>query len=693
MTTRESARLGRRRRAGQIVLGGIAILLVLITQAAHGQRPPSDTSRAQQEQQEAPLRPIPLQGSRYGHVVIDSLPARRPWTTFEYVVNQEPGSFLYDLGPVSWPHGWSVDGLAPHRWGLRLDGFSYQNPLTGRPQIEVLPPSFFYPPRIGMDPGGRPTGVHLDWRDYLLRPPITELRFRRDSNGLQSIEVAHSQQHRVDLFETPALVQITGGFGGQAAEGAYEGSDLRSGRRLWARLRYRTNQWEVALSDLSIRHRIGARGEVEPPIPSLFSSIYLFPLAETSVRSPDARRRTFRNDVMLTVRGPMLPQFNKLLRLSGRWTAQTFEFEPDFGGTSPDTTWSLRTHGFHGLAQQAAEIGRHDLLLETSVSTWTTTRSNVAQIEGQRWEAHASVQDSVRLGRTSLVLDGGWHASSVQTYPSVALSARRSVGGVAWHAAVSATGQPLPWMMGDGFETLVQPLEGDAPSPSDLVYKGSLTGRSQLGAVDVRLKGFGHAIRGPLDYYAGAPAGDSLRTIPDTLAARTASDPFLRAGATLSVGWRTDTERGLYAQAEATAQQFLNSTDSPLHERVAETLPGLHGRARIGARFVLFQDLITNAWIQARGWTAMNSRWFHPPTGLLAVPPLDQPVPDRPNRRVGPNGVVDVHAEAILRGAKLFFTFENVTSDTEVHRGAFVVPVYPLPALRFRFGVHWGILN
>jgi hypothetical protein len=683
------------------VLSLLALLLASLPSTALAQRPPSDTSRAQQQraqqqraqQQQEPLRPLPLQWSRYGRVVIDSLPARRPWTTFEYIANQEPGSFLYDLGPVSWPHGWSVDGLAPHRWALRLDGFSYTNPLTGRPQVEVLPPSFFYPPRIGVDPGGRPTGVHLDGRDYLLRPPITELRFRRDSNGLQSIAVAHSQQHRVDLFDTPALVQITGGFGGQAAEGAYTGSDLRSGRRLWARLRYRTNRWEVALSDLSIRHRIGARGEVEPPIPSLFASIYLFPLAETSVRSPDARRRTFRNDLMLTVRGPVLPFFKQPLRLSGRWSAQTFEFEPDFGGSMPDTAWSVRTHGFHGLAQQEATIGRHDLLLEASASTWTTARSNVAQIDGQRWEAHASVQDSVRVGRTALALNGGWHASSVQTHPSAALRVRRSLGGVDWRAAVSAAGQPLPWMMSDGFETLVQPLEKDAPSPSDLVYRATLTAQSQLGAVDVRLKGFGNAIKGPLDYYAVVPTGDSLRTIPDTLAARTASDPFLRAGATLALGWRTEAERGLYARAEATAQQFLNASASPLHARQAETLPDLHGRARLGARLVLFKDLITDIWVQARGWTAMNSRWFHPPTGLLSVPPLDQPVPDRPDRRVGPNGVVDVHAETILRGAKLFFTFENITSDTQVHRGTFVVPVYPLPTLRFRFGVHWGILN
>jgi hypothetical protein len=56
-----------------------------------------------------------------------------------------------------------------------------------------------------------------------------------------------------------------------------------------------------------------------------------------------------------------------------------------------------------------------------------------------------------------------------------------------------------------------------------------------------------------------------------------------------------------------------------------------------------------------------------------------------------------------LRGATLFFTFENVQStfapagsvqrQTSLVPGTFVVPVYPLPARQFRFGVHWPLFD
>jgi hypothetical protein len=64
-----------------------------------------------------------------------------------------------------------------------------------------------------------------------------------------------------------------------------------------------------------------------------------------------------------------------------------------------------------------------------------------------------------------------------------------------------------------------------------------------------------------------------------------------------------------------------------------------------------------------------------------------------PGQQLGPSGTVDVHAETRLRGATLFFTFENVQAGTGVQPGTFVVPVYPLPARQFRFGVYWPIFN
>jgi hypothetical protein len=69
----------------------------------------------------------------------------------------------------------------------------------------------------------------------------------------------------------------------------------------------------------------------------------------------------------------------------------------------------------------------------------------------------------------------------------------------------------------------------------------------------------------------------------------------------------------------------------------------------------------------------------------------------------GPNGTVDVRAEIKLRGATLFFSLENAhvsfkqpgsfERQATLQSGTFTVPVYPLPARQFRFGVHWPIFD
>src|SRR5688572_20452723 len=108
---------------------------------------------------------------------------------------------------------------------------------------------------------------------------------------------------------------------------------------------------------------------------------------------------------------------------------------------------------------------------------------------------------------------------------------------------------------------------------------------------------------------------------------------------------------------------------------------------RIGARFTLFQrDLDLDVYLQGRYWTEMRSRLFHPPTGLLVVPSLSHPV-------FGSSGTLDVVAEIGIRTATLFMAYENVLSGTVIMRGNLIVPVYPLPERRFRFGVYWPIFN
>ena len=690
---------------GQADTTGVAPDTAAVAPADTVRTGPDSTAAARPDTAAAAATAVPddprrFRAPAYGAPPIDSLPVLTPLVGVEHIVAQQPGSFLYDLGAVGWPHGWSASGLGPHRSRLWLDGHPYNSPLTGRARFDLLPPSFLKRPGIGVDPGGAGVGVHTSWRDYDPLRPITELRYRRDSNGQQAIEVAHSQKHQLSLFGAPGIFQATLGYGGRATDGAYVGSDLRRERRIWGRLRYQRDEWAVELSDLSARHQIGAHSGVVPPAGGPFGAIYFLPRCEACSQGTEARRRTFRNDLTARVRAPLLPGLDAPTTLSATWTSNTFDFAP----SAADTTWTVRMNGGHGQVRQSFTLGPHALNVEVRGSLWGVGDSNVLAAGATRWAAHALARDSVRVGGTDLVADVGWHATPDQQYPSASLQLERPLGPVRGSAAVAATGQRLSWFETGGFPGFVAPLPRVSPALFGRVLRGRVGLEAQLGPVDLGLEAFAHQIRNAVDLYAPPVAPDQRLASADSVTARATATPVRRAGATMTLGWRRDADRGLYLSGSATALRTLSAGASERQTRLARTLPTVYGQGRIGARFVFFVDLVTDLYVQARGWTAMNSRWFHPATGRLVVPPATTPVPARgAGVQAGPSGTVDVHAEIKLRGATLFFTFENVQStfapagsvqrQTALVPGTFVVPVYPLPARQFRFGVHWPIFD
>jgi hypothetical protein len=359
-------------------------------------------------------------------------------------------------------------------------------------------------------------------------------------------------------------------------------------------------------------------------------------------------------------------------------------------------------NGGHGAVRQSLRLGPHDLSLGVRGSVWSVSQSNVRQVRGTRWEAHAFARDSVQLGAGDLVLNAGWHSTIDQQYPSASGQLSQPIGAFRFTASATATGQRLSWIETAGFEDLVTPLSSVPISVFGRVLRGTAGIELHSAPFDLRVEGFAHQIRRAVDLYA-APTPDQRVASADSVVARQTETPVRRAGLTASIGWRREADRGLYATASGTALSTLNAGASSLHTRLARTLPRLYGSGRIGARFVFFEDLITDLYVQARGWTTMNSRWFHPPTGRFAVPPATTPVPALPGATLGPNGTVDAHAEVKLRGATMFFTFENIqlsfADPGSLQRrftaqpGAFIVPVYPLPGRLFRFGVHWPIFD
>ncbi|MGB1375930.1 MAG: hypothetical protein ACPG8N_09435 [Rhodothermales bacterium] len=116
-------------------------------------------------------------------------------------------------------------------------------------------------------------------------------------------------------------------------------------------------------------------------------------------------------------------------------------------------------------------------------------------------------------------------------------------------------------------------------------------------------------------------------------------------------------------------------------------MPKRWASARLGWKALLFQgDLDLDLFVRGRAWESMHGLRLHTPTGLLVLP-KDASTP------ASESAVVDIGAEGDVRGATFFFAYENMFSGTTLLIGNLLVPDYPLPRQRIRFGVYWPIAN
>ncbi|HYE59258.1 MAG TPA: hypothetical protein VD948_12170, partial [Rhodothermales bacterium] len=164
----------------------------------------------------------------------------------------------------------------------------------------------------------------------------------------------------------------------------------------------------------------------------------------------------------------------------------------------------------------------------------------------------------------------------------------------------------------------------------------------------------------------------------DTLGAAVRTEQR-RTGLMLEAGLRGDAHRGLYGTA------WLVHTPRPDASRLARSLPETFGDARLGLRAVLFRrDLVLDAFARVRAWTAFGSRIVHEPTGLLVLNTgVDVPA----------GATLDLVAVARVRTATLHIGYDNALAGTALVRGVQVLPGYPLPPQRLRFGVFWPIFD
>ena len=470
-----------------------------------------------------PLDPLPFVRDARAQVPNPTRPVVQFARDVPEALDAVPGAFLYDLGATGWPDGWSLRGFSPQRTTLWLDGLPFDDPLTGRPRFDLLPIAFLQGPSLGADPLGGPSAVYARFHTYDVERPRTELRFRRNSGGLQSIGVAHAQQRRVALGGRDGLLQVVGGYFGRGVDNEYPNSDIRKERRLYGRIHYRRARWSVLVTDLHSRRRIGAHSGVLPQ-GGFFNTVFNRAIAR--VEDPNARRKTIRNHLALTVRAPLVPGLNAPLLLAGYWTKQAFSYR-----NSPDTL-AADTDRLGGRVRQALSWGRHHLHLEAGAFADRLTPNEALGATATRSHGYATVRDSVALGASALTVGGGWHVGDGPSYPSAQVrwdagrrpGDRPSVGGRNWHVFAEGrlSGERRSWAERRGFGGTITPL---ATSRTSRIAEGRLGLQWQWRSLDVGLEAFGHTIRDPVDLFSTGRR--------DTLSVRVLGDPVGRVGGTL----------------------------------------------------------------------------------------------------------------------------------------------------------------
>ena len=616
---------------------------------------------------EAP--PVGFADFSRGIVVGDSLPARRPALDATALLADVPGSFVYRFGAPGWPDAWSPYGLNPQRVALLLNGRPFSDLVTGRPRYDLLPLAFLERLRVEPERDGAPVAVGAEVRPYDFPQPFTELRYLAGST-LQSVDAMHVQQRRRPLFGRPGVLGLLGTYSGRGSDGAYPGdrgafgTQLRRARRILGRIRYEQAAWSVELSNLYNRRTVGAFGGVVP-------NTFLYRPVAATLRNGEARRRTIRNDFALDVRARLLPGLALPLTASAYWTSQTLRYR------DRADTLVARTSRYGFAVRQALVLGRHRLSFRVA-GWWDRLRETNALAPAPRLfgrHLHAAVRDTFRLASTQMALDAGLHNESGRVFPAGSFRLDRRLGALRLFARGAYTGQPVSPVERYGYGGYVQPV---GAVPRGRVAWSEAGVALHGGPFDLALSAFAHRASEALDLYALAEEADTVQALVSAEAHR-------RAGLIAEGGWRREAQRGFYLTVQTTLSRFLNPGASPEHARVAASLPEWFGQGRLGARYAPFQgDLDFDLYLLARFWSAMRSRTLHPPTGLLVLPPAGA-------RVLGPSGTLDVFFETQVRTATIFLAYENALSGTPLVPGTLVVPIYPLPAQRFRFGVYWPI--
>ncbi len=621
----------------------------------------------------APRTPIALLPTAPARTLADTVLYRRAHASMPETIAEAPGSFVYHLGPEGWPHGWSRYGLPPHRADYWLNDRRYVDPVTQQPRYDLLPMLFTTRPSPEI-PAGRhgALGLSQQWRFFTPDRPLTELRYRRGGGDLQAVEIVHTQGRPVSWLGRPARFAATFGYGGRSTADTYTSTEINLERQVLLRIRYQQDRWGLDLTNYAVRHRVETHGGVEPLTEGVRATLFAPELA--SVRT-EGKRQTIRNDLALRLRWAWSERL-PATQLSGGWTSNTFDVQGFFDKRT------LRSHVVTTTLRQPLRWHSHQAEAVGYVEHQPAPSDTMAVGTPALTRMQLGVRDSTMWRGTVLRAAGHVHQHTNHgVYPSGHVEAERALGSLMVEARLASTARPSSRLETYGSGDLVTPLDDPVLTRT---HRAHLSLQSRWRTLDGRIEAFGHRTERAVDAERGDdPLERTVRVIPD---------PVDVMGVSGRLRWRYAAERGLYAVVQGTALQVRQS-DAPLLQQHAVSVPEAYGRGRLGARFVLFQDLKIDLYAEAYGWSDFRSRWFHAPTGQFTLPALDAPATPGTPATLSPDGVVNVHAEADLRGAELMVSFENALAGTNVTPGTYVVPTYPLPGQRFRFSIHWPLFD
>ncbi len=610
--------------------------------------------------------PIPFLDEGPGLVVNDSLPTRHPALDPTGLLSDVAGSFLYDFGASGWPDGWSPSGVAPHDVALSFNDIPFDNSIVGTPDYELLPFALLQPFRLQNDRFGAPVTVNTRLRALDQNRPITEIRYRQSNIGLKSVLVFHSQQRRIPFKRQAGILGISLGYGGHGATGEYTGSALEGARQLFARLRYKHPWGSVELMNLTNRRRLGAHAGVDPGSGS-YENIYN---RLSATVEPFAQRQSLRNDLALTVRTQILADTTQPFTASSYWTASTFRYV--LGDTLQARTSRLGYRLFQGMALGAGT-------LTIALEGWSEHLRNDSQalpdsLDISRSALHLSALARLPLGPLNLDLEPALHKTDKKSFLGGRARIDFSQKWLSLFGQASLSSQTSSWIQQYGWGDTIQPLSDWTDSQVANLQAGF---RLKGGPFSLDVTGFINQSNEYADFFSS--------TSSDTIKVELFNSAVQWSGVTAELGIRKDASKGFYLTVTPTLYQFNDATASNNHATLSESLPELYVRGRFGMRYLIFKgDLDLDLYTRARLWSSFQSRTLHPETGLLVLRPAG-------SRPVDGSIAMDVVLEAGIRGAKLFLSFENVLSHPSIIVGNLLVPDYPLPAQRFRFGVHWPI--